>query len=73
MTLLIYELISKEQLNLIEKSDNLLKYKFKKMGNCTSYCSGACKEEQRYDNSQVRGSIKDKDRMIAEGFQERYS
>ena len=42
------------------------------MGNCTGYCTG-CREEQRYDNNQVRGSIKDKDRMVAEGFQERYS
>ena len=30
------------------------------MGNCTGYCT-SCKEDQRYDNSQVRNSIKEKD------------
>lgn len=42
------------------------------MGNCTGYCT-SCKEEQRYDNSQVRNSIKEKDIILNEDFVHRYS
>ena len=38
------------------------------MGNCTGYCTGCKEDGQRYDNNQVRGSIRDKEIICNEDF-----
>jgi hypothetical protein len=44
------------------------------MGNCTGYCT-ACQPDGagKYDNNQVRNSIRDKDMLLNEGFGDQHS
>ena len=43
------------------------------MGNCTGYCNGCREDGQRFDNNQIRSSVKDNNLMLSDGFAERYS